>query len=122
MNGQSDYEGRVEVYHDGVWGTVCENGWDIEDATVVCRQLGFPYGSIQSQNTAEFGQGTGMIWLDNVTCSELESRLDECSHNEWGNHNCSHNEDVGVICLGEGLFLLLFLVLKVNISLNLGIK
>lgn len=56
VGGQEYFEGRVEVFHDGAWGTVCDDGWDIDDAHVVCRQLSFP-GATQALDGATFGSG-----------------------------------------------------------------
>ena len=41
VNGTTPYEGRVEICYGGVWGSVCDNGWDTSDAIIVCRQMGF---------------------------------------------------------------------------------
>ena len=107
VSGRHNHEGRVEVYHNGVWGTVCDHDWDIDDATVVCRQLGFPYphGVAQNRTSVLFEPGDGQRWLDDVACSGHESRLDECRHRGWGYADCGHNEEAGVVCVGEGMFL-----------------
>ena len=89
-------EGRVEVFHNGIWGTVCDDDWDIKDATVVCRQLG-SLNAVSAPRSARFGAGSGQIWLDNVGCSGSESSIENCPHNGWGIENCDHGEDASVI-------------------------
>ncbi|XP_022088748.1 deleted in malignant brain tumors 1 protein-like [Acanthaster planci] len=97
-NGNNPFEGRVEIYHDGQWGTVCDDGWSLdEEASVICRQLGFPPAS-QVWKNAHFGQGSGQIFLNSVTCNGSESRIDQCEHEGWISNNCSHSRDVGVTC------------------------
>lgn len=101
--GPDQCAGRVEILHEGSWGTVCDDGWDINDASVVCRQLdcGIAMSALPS---AHFGEGTGTIWLDDVVCSGGESSLSECSHNGFGTHNCGHGEDAGVVCISKETF------------------
>ena len=77
---------------------MCHNGWDAADAEVVCRQLGLPYGNAQPVGAAVFGQGTGQIWLDRVSCGGSDISLNECINHSWGLHNCYHSMDAGVIC------------------------
>ena len=97
VGGNTTLTGRVEVYHGGQWGTICEDGWDINDAHVICRQLGFP-SATQAFHGAKHGQGSGQIWIDSLDCSGYELRIDECNHDGWGNHDCGHNEDASVEC------------------------
>uniref|UniRef100_UPI0037E836A2 galectin-3-binding protein A-like n=1 Tax=Semicossyphus pulcher TaxID=241346 RepID=UPI0037E836A2 len=93
----STSEGRVEVYHDGKWGTVCDDGWDMAEAQVVCRQLNFP-GAVSVVIGKDYGQATGPIWLDDLVCKGTENYLSTCTFKSWGLTDCSHKEDVGVIC------------------------
>ena len=99
--GSSYNEGRVEVFYNGAWGTVCDDYWDIRDARVVCRQLGFPDAEAAYQG-GYVRDGTGQIWLDNVNCGGYESSLSSCGHRGWGSHNCGHSEDAGVRCSTQG--------------------
>ncbi|XP_078663425.1 uncharacterized protein LOC144906732 [Branchiostoma floridae x Branchiostoma belcheri] len=97
VGGSYYHEGRVEVLHNGQWGTICDDAWDINDARVVCRQLGFP-GADAEKSSAHFGQGSGPIWMDDVGCTGGETMMGQCSHNGWGSHNCGHHEDAGAVC------------------------
>ena len=90
--------GRVEIFHNGKWGTICDDGWDLVDAKVVCRQLGYAEANaaLQGSNVPD---GTGKIWLDDVGCTGSEFSLQDCSHRGWGSNNCVHSEDAGVECI-----------------------
>jgi hypothetical protein len=95
--GKTPGEGRVEILHNGQWGTVCDDLWDPNDANVVCRSLGLP-SAVSALISAAFGQGTGRIWMDDVNCRGNETSLLQCSHRGWGSHDCNHREDASVVC------------------------
>lgn len=104
QGGSLPYQGRLEVYHDGSWGTVCDDRFTKPDADVVCRELGFSGGSESvittgfSRTNGGFTPGTGKIWMDGVNCRGSEQKLSQCSFNGWGIHDCRHFEDVAIIC------------------------
>uniref|UniRef100_A0A8C4F6B3 Uromodulin n=1 Tax=Dicentrarchus labrax TaxID=13489 RepID=A0A8C4F6B3_DICLA len=95
VNSDNRCSGRVEIFHRGQWGTVCDDAWDLKDANVVCRQLdcGPARSALQA---AAFGQGSGPIWLDDVSCFGNESSITDCRHRGFGVHNCGHGEDASI--------------------------
>ncbi|CAL8326467.1 unnamed protein product [Arctogadus glacialis] len=98
--GNGSCSGRVEVFLQGQWATVCDDSWDLVDAQVVCRQLGC--GRVLSApHEATFGPGQGPIGLGYVSCTGYESNLTQCSHGGLWNHYCDHQEDAGVVCEGN---------------------
>lgn len=91
--------GRVEIFIRGQWGTVCDDLFTSKAGAVVCRQLGFKT-ALAVLKRAAFGEADGsvQILLDDVECQGHERSLLDCKRSRVGKHNCSHAEDVGVIC------------------------
>ena len=99
VGGANYNEGRVEICLSNEWGTVCDQMWDVTDASVVCRQQGLASTSgVQALSGASFGQGTGRIWLDNVACTGSERVLMNCTASSTGTNSCTHAQDAGVRC------------------------
>ena len=99
-------EGRLEIFYNGEWCTICDDYWGRPDDNqdVACRQLGFVGGSVEDHDrfrNSYFPPGTSeqTIALDDVRCRGNESNLLECPNRGWEVHNCRHAEDVGIRCI-----------------------
>ena len=89
------------MYHNSQWKTVCDDHWGWEESDVVCKSLGYPLGAQQYYNSAHYGQGSGLILLDDVECTGSESSLLYCKHRGFHVEDCGHHEDVSVKCAGN---------------------
>ena len=97
VNGPTANEGRIEVYYDRQWGTICDDSWNNRDADVLCKQLGY-IDAEYVRYRAQYGEGTGPIWIDQIHCSNGAESVIDCKHNGWGINDCKHREDAGVKC------------------------
>ncbi|XP_060690867.1 lysyl oxidase homolog 3A-like isoform X3 [Hemiscyllium ocellatum] len=93
-------EGRVEVSYEGEWGTICDDDFKLDNAVVLCRMMGFTT-AVGWTHSAKYGKGTGRVWLDNLDCRGTEKDVSECKSLGWGQTDCTHEEDAGVICKDE---------------------
>ena len=89
--------GRVEIYYNNQWGTICDSSWDLDDATVVCKRLGFAFAT-EAPRGAFYGEGSGPVWLDEVGCSGSETSLEECAHTGLESIDCAQFQDASVVC------------------------
>ena len=96
--GESAHEGRIEVHHNFAWGTVCSDGFDKEDANVVCDYLGYPGVENVYTSNNHFGTGSGPIWMSNLKCNGDEYSPFDCIQRNIGDNDCTHSQDVGVTC------------------------
>ena len=98
-NGHNSTSGRVELFINGQWGTVCDDYWSIGSSIVLCRQLGL--GTTGTFNRFGSGPSHYPILLDDVNCHGREVNILACPHRRLGDHNCGHSEVVGVTCSGS---------------------
>ncbi|KAK3599944.1 hypothetical protein CHS0354_012590 [Potamilus streckersoni] len=97
--GATQFMGRIEILGpNGTWGTICDDSFDINDATVVCRVLGFSSKYVSAYERAHFGKGSGPVWLDGLECNGNETGLEQCISRGWGRNDCGHDEDASVAC------------------------
>jgi len=97
VGGRNPQEGLLEVYYNGIWGTVCRDYFNDAAAGVVCFTLGYGHGGQVTNN--RYSADSGQIWLDDVQCNGTEKSIADCQHSGWGNHNCGHGEEVSVSCI-----------------------
>ncbi|XP_023933538.1 scavenger receptor cysteine-rich type 1 protein M130-like [Lingula anatina] len=104
QDGDTQYQGRVEIYYSGEWRRVCEEGWGLNDAKVACKQLG--YEDVHTAYINYNPRGTGSYWLSDINCAGTEEGLYNCSSRGWGTINsyCGTGDydDAGVICKAPG--------------------
>ena len=100
MGGAHRCEGRVEVKHQGEWDTVNDHNWNLEEAAVVCRQLGCGTAT-EAPRGAHFGPGIGPTWFQYIYCKGTESVLTACTYpvlKDYRPEGLSHDQDVGAVC------------------------
>uniref|UniRef100_T1IIV9 protein-lysine 6-oxidase n=1 Tax=Strigamia maritima TaxID=126957 RepID=T1IIV9_STRMM len=97
VGGRGVHEGNVEIFHIGRWGAICDDEWDIREATVICRQLGFTRAHQVTENS-QFGLSRKRVWMDNVYCNGDERNITDCRFDGWGAHDCTQREGAGVVC------------------------
>ncbi|XP_072530159.1 scavenger receptor cysteine-rich domain-containing group B protein-like [Salminus brasiliensis] len=95
--GGSHCSGRVEVLNGETWDTVCDAGFDQQDAEVVCQELGCGL-PVEVLGAAAFGRGEGQVWSEELQCRGNESQIHFCPTSSSLKHNCSHDNDVGLVC------------------------
>ena len=99
VGGNSKNEGRVEIYYNNTWGTVCNTYWGSSDSNTVCQQLGYT-GATRSYLSPLIDQENAPVWMDRVGCGSLDICLGKCSFTGFGNNRCTHSQDVFVNCTG----------------------
>ena len=87
----------MEVYHDGEWGTVCDDGWNLNDAQIVCSELGLGR-AIYVRGNGFYGQGSGLILSGNLYCYGYQQTIEHCVIKSHRSFICDHEQDAGVKC------------------------
>jgi len=112
IGGDTASEGRIEVYHEGQWGTVCDDYFQRDDANMVCQAVGYAqaaaiFGEIGSTsfnqvNVHGFGDNADPqpIFWDDVDCTNAAT-LAQCVNRGYSVENCVHNEDAATVCTND---------------------
>ena len=99
VGGKSENEGRVEIYYNNTWGTVCSYYWDNRDSDTLCLQLGYT-GAIKYYLSPLSDKESSPVWMNRVQCNAYEICLGKCQFTGFGNNQCQHSQDVFVSCKG----------------------
>ncbi|OQV16716.1 Protein bark beetle [Hypsibius exemplaris] len=103
VNGSSKYEGRLEIFANNEWSTVCQERWTLKNAGVVCRQLGFAHAPEDFlSGLLHYSPGEGPIAMSHVDCDDWDWDILRCPHDALTDHSCTHLQDVGVKCRAPG--------------------
>lgn len=103
MTSASFSAGRLEIFINSTWGSVCADNFNKTDADVACRQLGYE-GAVSTDTSfhTPFGRGLeGPVWLDEVNCSDTLLHLLSCAYDGVGEHDCDHFSDVAIVCVDQ---------------------
>jgi deleted-in-malignant-brain-tumors protein 1 len=104
--GEQKHTGKVEIQYQETWGLVCSGGWDIRDAHVICRMLG--YKAAERAISPIEGETTRRLLMYYVKCGGKEKSIAECYHYGWWKtdsygYYCTNEYLAGVICqVNEG--------------------
>ena len=98
------HEGRIGFQHKNQWGVICEDTWDLRDADVICRQLGFEKGASNLAAGLEVvdrdGRRQPTVIMTDIECSGNELTIDECKFNLVKPGKCLHSAvNAGVFCV-----------------------
>ena len=107
MKGPNYVEGRIEIYHDGQWGTICDHYFDLnhKGANVVCRMMGYDFGLPGHEYKQKYLGNSPKMWLDDVKCEGTETDIRDCPHRDWGSHNCNTlTENSAIRCYRSGMY------------------
>ena len=91
------YAGTVEVLHEGRWGAICDQNWDLTDARIFCRQLGH-VDAVGALVGSLYGDGNRSSWMNNVDCVGTEPRIEDCRFDGWYENRCGEGQSAGVVC------------------------
>jgi hypothetical protein len=106
VGGNKKNQGLVQVFYASTWGSVCDSNWNIYDAHVVCRQMGY-VKALSARTGLQYGNYTSPVWMDNVQCTGSKRRLQDCDFPGWGvrGSHCSGDRKAGVVCVAQSMYL-----------------